>query len=154
MIDFNFYTCAVSGHRQVDSSLNVNNLKNIFIKLIKEGKIKNFLIGMAVGFDTICFNILEEIKKTEDIKIIAVIPCEKQDINYSDAQKKEYARMLNVADEKIYVSKKYTKYCMLKRNRYLIDNSSVVIIYERKEKSGTSYTKNYAIKKGVPIIRV
>lgn len=154
MIDFNFYTCAVSGHRQVDNTLDVERLKNIFISLIKEANIRTFLIGMAVGFDTICFNVLEEIKKTEDIKIIAVIPCENQDINYSDTQKKEYARMLNVADEKIYVSKKYTKYCMLKRNRYLIDNSSVVIIYERKEKSGTSYTKNYAIKKGVPIIKV
>lgn len=154
MIDFNLYTCAVSGHRKIDNTLDVERLKNIFISLIKEANIRTFLIGMAVGFDTICFNLLEEIKKTERIKIVAVIPCEKQDINYSAEQKKEYVRMLSVADEKIYVSLEYTKECMLKRNRYLVDNSSIIIVYERRKNSGTSYTKSYAIKKGVSVIKV
>jgi uncharacterized phage-like protein YoqJ len=133
---------------------NINKLKETFNKLIKIANINTFLVGMAVGFDTVCFNVLEEIRKTEDIKIVACIPCENQDYNFSLAQKKEYNRMLLSSDEKIYIAKEYTKACMLKRNRYLVDNSSVLVVYSRKDTGGTVYTKNYALKKGVPIIEL
>ena len=154
MIDNIFYTCSVSGHREVKKDLDETVLRNIFTKLIKNGKINTFLIGMAIGFDTICFKILEEIRKTEKIKIVAVIPCKNQDYNFNVQQKLEYDRMLSSADEKFLVSEEYKKGCMQKRNRYLVDNSSVLVAYVRKEKGGAVYTKNYALKKGVPIIEV
>ncbi len=148
------FTASVSGNRILLKDFNREKLKETFIKLIKIAKINTFLVGMAVGFDTVCFNVLEEIRKTEDIKIIACIPCLNQDYNFSLAQKLEYNRMILSCDEKIYIGKEYTKACMLKRNRYLIDNSSVLVVYSRKETGGTVYTKNYAIKKGVPIIEI
>ena len=148
------YTASVSGNRTLLKDFNKDKLKETFIKLIKIANVNTFLVGMAVGFDTVCFNVLEEIRKTENIKIIACIPCENQDYNFSFAQKKEYNRMLLSSDEKIYLGKEYTKACMLKRNRYLVDNSSVLVVYSRKETGGTVYTKNYALKKGVPIIEI
>ena len=48
---------------------------------------------MAVGFDTVCFQILEEIRRLLPIKIIACIPCEHQDQKFSFKQQKEYKRM-------------------------------------------------------------
>jgi uncharacterized phage-like protein YoqJ len=148
------FTASVSGNRTLLKDFNINKLKETFNKLIKIANINTFLVGMAVGFDTVCFNVLEEIRKTEDIKIVACIPCENQDYNFSLAQKKEYNRMLLSSDEKIYIAKEYTKACMLKRNRYLVDNSSVLVVYSRKDTGGTVYTKNYALKKGVPIIEL
>lgn len=146
------YTCAVSGNRIVGEDLDVKKLKEIFIKLIINRDINTFLVGMAVGFDTICFKALLELKKTFKFKLVAVIPCENQDYNYNKTQKEEYKNMLEFADEKVYTGKEYTKNCMFIRNRYLVDNSSVLVVYSRKKTGGTVYTKNYALKNCVPII--
>lgn len=148
------HTCAVSGNRTLGNDISIEKLKEIFIKLIVNRDINTFLVGMAVGFDTLCFKVLLKLKNTFNIKIIACIPCENQDYNFSKAQKEEYAKMLELADEKVYTGKVYTKNCMLVRNRYLVDNSSVLVVYSRKTTGGTVFTKNYAIKSLVPIIEI
>ncbi len=153
MLDKN-YTCAVSGNRTVGADLDVKKLKEIFIKLIVNRNIKTFLVGMAVGFDTVCFKALSELKNTFKIKLVAVIPCENQDYNYSKTQKEEYKNMLEIADEKVYTGKEYTKNCMFIRNRYLVDNSSVLVVYSRKKTGGTTYTINYALRSCIPIIEL
>ena len=148
------FTCAVSGNRTVLNDLDIEKLKEIFIKLIINRDINTFLVGMAVGFDTICFKTLLEIRKNFNIKIVACIPCANQDYNYNEKQKKEYEKMLELADEKVYTGFEYTKKCMLIRNKYLVDNSSVLVVYSRKKTGGTVYTKNYAINSCVPIIEL
>ena len=72
---------ALTGHRKVDLSLDIENLKSVFLGLIDKG-FENFFIGMAVGFDTIAFNVLEDIRKQKDIKLIACIPCPEQAKNF------------------------------------------------------------------------
>ena len=139
------YTVCVSGHRDVERNFDKEKLKGIFIKLI-EGGVDTFLVGMAVGFDTICFHILEELKSEFNIRIIACIPCITQSYKFNILQKKEYERMLSVSDEKVYVSKEYTPYCMFKRNKFMVDNSTVLVCYLRKSSGGTYNTYNYAKK--------
>ena len=78
--------CAVSGHRNVEKNLDINRLEQIFIKLI-EGGVDTFLVGMALGFDSICFKILERLRKANPIKIIACIPCKTQSYKYNEEQK-------------------------------------------------------------------
>lgn len=51
-------------------------------------------------------------------------------------------------DEVIYVSESYTPECMHKRNRFMVDNSSAVIVYILSMSSGTAYTTNYALDSG------
>lgn len=58
------------------------------------------------------------------------------------------------ADKVVYVSQIYTKGCMHKRNRYLVDNSSVCVCYLTENKGGTAYTVNYASSKDKMIINV
>ncbi len=146
-------TVCVSGHREIGKDLNIKLLKKVFENLIDNGT-DTFLVGMAVGFDTFCFQILENIRKEKEIKIIACIPCLSQADRFSFAQKKEYNRLLSVADQKIVLSEEYTPYCMQKRNMFMVDNSSLVICYLNKEKGGTYNTVKYAEKKGVPVINV
>lgn len=43
---------------------------------------------------------------------------------------------------------------MFKRNRHLVDNSSVCICYQTKETGGTAYTVEYARKHGLRIINL
>ena len=43
---------------------------------------------------------------------------------------------------------------MFKRNRHLVDNSSVCIYYLTKEDGGTAYTVNCARQKGLKVVNV
>ncbi len=144
----------VSGHRVIGKDLNINLLEKIFINLIDNG-VDTFLIGMAIGFDTLCFQILEKIKQEKKhIKIIACIPCPSQADKFSLEQKKEYARLIGVADDKVVLSDSYTPSCMQKRNMFMVDNSACVICYLNKNNGGTYNTIKYAEKKGVPVINI
>ena len=146
-------TVCVSGHREIQKDLNQKKIEVLFENLIDNG-IDTFLIGMAIGFDTLCFQILEKIRARKNIKIIACVPCLSQADKFSPEQRKEYQRLLSVADQKVVLSKEYTPSCMQKRNMYMVDNSSCVICYLNKNKGGTYNTVKYAEKKGVPVINV
>ena len=144
---------SVTGHRILREDLDKEKLKNALLTLAIGGY-NTFLVGMAIGFDTLCFNLLEEIRRIKEIKIIACIPCLDQAKRFSFSQKKEYERMLSVADQKIVISEEYTAWCMQKRNQFMVDNSSVLISYLRENKGGTLNTVNYAKKKNIKIIEV
>ncbi len=146
-------TVCVSGHRKIEKDLNLQLLEKIFENLIDNG-IDTFLVGMALGFDTLCFHILENLRKTKKIKIIACIPCLSQTYKFTLEQKKEYDRMISVADEKIIISQNYSPYCMQNRNKFMVDNSTCVVCYLNKEKGGTFNTVKYANKKGIPVINI
>lgn len=146
-------TCGVTGHRNLDKIFDKKKLYSLFEELIKNGK-ENFLIGMAIGFDTVCFQTLEKLKKTYDIKLIACIPCPEQDKFFNFFQKREYKRMLSVADEKVILSEEYTPYCMFKRNKFIVDNSGVLVAYLRENKGGTFSTVKYAKEKNKEICYV
>lgn len=144
-------TCAVTGHRILYTGFDRLKLKEFFLKIIEIG-FDNYLIGMALGFDTECFNVLEEIRQEKPIKIIACIPCLNQDYKFNKEQKMEYQRMLNSADEKVYLSKEYTKNCMIKRNKYMVDNASLLVSYLKHDFGGSYNTVKYAEKQNVQII--
>lgn len=144
-------TCAFTGHRVLSSDYKKAELERVIKNLI-DGGFNTFLVGMAVGFDTECFKILENLRKSENIKIIACIPCEHQDYKFNLKQKEEYQKMLMSADGKIYVSKEYTKTCMFKRNMFMVDSASVLVAYLNSDKGGTFQTVNYAKRKDVQII--
>ena len=146
-------TCAVTGHRQVDSDLDKNLLETLFIRLIQKG-FNTFLIGMAVGFDTICFKILYKLKQKYDIKLIACVPCPNQDERFSQSQKEEYRNLLEKADHVEIISQRYYAGCMRKRNEFMVDNSSVLIAYVRRDKSGAMQTLSYAKQKNLAILKV
>ncbi len=144
------YTMAVTGHRKMGKDISKETLKLIFEGAIYDGY-DTFLVGMAVGFDSLCFRVLEEIRKENNIRIIACIPCENQDKSFSEMQKIEYKKMIESADERLVLSKEYTPYCMFARNRFMVDNCSYLLAYLREEKGGTKYTVDYALEKGLKV---
>ena len=78
------------------------------------------------------------------MQLVMALPCKEQYKNWKEKDKIIYQTILQKADKIIYVSEKYSNDCMLKRNRYMIDNSNYCICYLRYPKSGTAYTVNYA----------
>ena len=121
-----------------------NDLETIFIGAIQYG-LKNYLVGMAEGFDMIGAETLIELRKhNKEVKIIAVVPCKNQDIKWKTEQQKRYHKILKKCDDVIILSETYYKECMNDRNKYMVENSSVVIACFNGEASGTGNTIKYA----------
>ena len=58
------------------------------------------------------------------------------------------------ADKVIYSAENYFRGCMQKRNRHLVDSSSVCICYLITPTGGTAYTVNYARRMGLRVINI
>lgn len=144
-------TCSFTGHRILPSFFNPSVVEDAVNAAIKDGY-DCFLVGMAIGYDSLCFRVLEGIRLEKNIKIIACVPCADQAEYFNKKQKKEYERMLKSADESIVLAKKYYDGCMQARNALMVDNSSRIIAYMRYRGGGTYSTLKYAAEKGLKIV--
>ena len=88
------------------------------------------------------------------IRLILVLPCFSQTRGWSQEDIEIYDDIKQKADKVVYTSQEYTRGCMHKRNRHLVDNSSACISYLTENKGGTFYTVNYAKSKGVEVINI
>lgn len=150
-------TCCFTGHRYIANSQIPQieeNLKEKIALLYKEG-VSVYLCGGALGFDTIAAEAVIQAKKSmPDIKLIMTLPCPEQDKKWNKSSQERYKEILNQADDVIYISESYHRDCMLKRNRFMVDNSSHCLFYLTNEHSGTGYTIKYAIKNNLKIINL
>ena len=88
------------------------------------------------------------------MKLILVLPCLTQTRGWPAADVAEYEHIKVLADKVVYTSQAYTRGCMHKRNRHLVNNSSVCVCYLNRESGGTAYTVDYAGKQGLEIINL
>jgi len=144
---------AFTGHRRSVKELDINLLDRVILNLIKNGA-KNFYCGMAIGFDLAAAESVLNFKKNYGVSLFACIPCPCQSDDYSESNKRRYARILEECDGEIILAPEYFKGCMHARDRFLVDNADVLVCYLRKKKGGTYYTVNYAAKKGIKIIEL
>lgn len=127
-------------------------LKTEIVELIDKGYLY-FGVGGALGFDTLAAQTVLDLKNDyPQIKLILVLPCISQADGWSSEDKDTYEHIKSNADKVVYTSREYTRGCMHKRNRHLVDNSSACICYLTEKSGGTAYTVEYANSKGLLII--
>lgn len=120
------------------------SLEEIIIKYINEGY-RYFGAGGALGFDTLAAETVLKLKKKYPyIKLILILPCLSQTKGWNKSDIDRYNHIKTQADKIVYISKEYTSDCMFKRNRHLVNHSSLCICYLSKNSGGTAYTVNYA----------
>lgn len=150
-------TCCFTGHRkipQLEIEKVKRRLRKEIISAIKDGYLY-FGVGGALGFDTLAAQtILELRKKYPDIRLILVLPCLSQTRHWKEADISDYEQMKIKANKVVYISKEFTKDCMFKRNRHLVDNSSLCICYLTNSSGGTAYTVRYAEAHSLNIINI
>lgn len=142
-------TCAFRGHRIVANRNEISKkLKETVSNLYDKGY-RFFGAGGALGFDTLAaLAVLKLKQKYDDMKLILVLPCINQIEKWKQPDIDLYEEIKKAADKVVYTSQNYTSDCMLKRNRHLVDNSSIIVSYLTQNKGGTYYTVNYATKLG------
>lgn len=150
-------TCAFTGHRIL--SENICDLRAALTEQIKhlilDYNINEFTCGGARGFDMLAAEAVLSLKaEFPMLRLVMVLPCKDQDKYWSEKDKLRHAYILAGADDIIYLSETYDDTCMLKRNRYLIDNCSVCLCYKKSKRGGTAYTVKYAQKHNKHIINL
>ena len=88
------------------------------------------------------------------IRLILVLPCRNQTRGWPQDSIDIYEDIKRHADKVIYSAENYFRGCMQKRNRHLVDSSSVCICYLTTPTGGTAYTVNYARRMGLQVINI
>ena len=130
-----------------------NNAKVKIATAIKKGY-NTFYCGMALGFDMMCAEIVLELKKKYPyIKLIGAIPFKNQTKRWvNKVQIDRYMKILKQLDEIHCVYEKYQEGCMQERNKFMVDNSSLVMALYNGKSGGTKFTIDYARKLGKEVI--
>ena len=114
-----------------------------------------FVAGGALGFDTLAAQTILKLRtQYSQVKLILVLPCETQTRGWPEEDVRIYEEIKKAADKVRYTSVEYTRGCMHKRNRHLVDHSGVCVAYLTESRGGTAYTVDYARKNGVPVINL
>lgn len=150
-------TACFTGHREIPFFQKRRlkaKVKSAITDAIGNGY-RYFGAGGALGFDMLAAQTVLELKADyPDIKLILVLPCLNQTRGWAQEDVKEYERIKAAADKVTYISKEYYNGCMHKRNRHLVDNSSLCICYLTKQSGGTAYTVSYAESHDLKIVNV
>ena len=150
-------TVCFTGHRKIPSnelSVVSEKLRETLIQCIENGYCY-YGAGGALGFDTLAAQTVLELKKYyPQIRLILVLPCHNQTRGWTETDISEYERIKAKADKVVYTSEHYYRGCMQKRNRHLVDCSSVCVCYLKETTGGTAYTVEYAKKCSLRVINI
>jgi uncharacterized phage-like protein YoqJ len=152
-------TLAFSGHRMNRIRIGKEELSALIQAAIIHFYLQGyriFLSGIAEGLDMLA---AEEVLKAKeyypDIKLHCIIPFKGQANRMSQQDKLRYNTILSAADNETCLSEKYYEGCFLRRNDYLVENSSqVVAYYDNVPQGGTHYTVRNAHKRGIEVFNL
>lgn len=147
-------TCCFTGHRIISKSdwLTIENKTEKAIEGLIEKGYKTFITGGALGFDTMVAICVLRLRRAHNIRLVIAVPCKEQSKSWNEKDKNIYENILKEADEVRVLSESYTRDCMHRRNRFMVDNSSICIAYLKKMTGGTAYTVNYAVENDKEVI--
>lgn len=156
-------TCCFTGHRPDklpwgadEGDPRCADLKNRIAAALEqayEKGMRHFICGMALGADLyFCEAALDLRRRRPGVTVEAAIPCEEQAARWGERDRNRYFALVKDCDYETMVQHHYDRGCMLRRNRYMVDRSSMLIAAYDGLLGGTMYTLAYAMKKGLEIV--
>jgi Uncharacterized protein conserved in bacteria len=156
-------TCCFSGYRpeklpwgEDESDERCRELKRRMFHITEalyDAGYRHFLCGMARGCDIyFCETVLMLRDIYPDVTVEAVLPCTEQADKWSAAWRGRYIKLIECCDSETLISLHYTSGCMQRRNRFMVDNSALIITVYDGLSGGTMTTRRYAAAQGLEII--
>ena len=125
-----------------------STLKETIIDFIENENVKHFVSGMVIGADMMCAEIIIELKKTyPDITLECAVSCETQAEYWTMKYRDKYFNTVAASDKETMLQWRYTHDCVMKRNRYMVDKSDIIIAVWDGGKGLIKSTVNYAVEK-------
>lgn len=149
---------AFSGHRVVPVSQRRQVqmlLKDEIVKAYRQGY-RLFYCGMAMGFDLLAAEAALSLQtQLNELKVIAVVPHPDQTKLWQEIHKVMYEKIIGMVDSKIVLSERYYSGCLLRRNDYLVEHTSLLIaLFNGNKKGGTFYTHRKAMERGLRVVNL
>ena len=150
-------TVCFTGHRQIGEATAAVEAR---VTELAEGLIQQgylcFCAGGARGFDALASRVMLRLQeKYPVVSLVVTLPFWNQyqhETGWTEEDIAEYHHLKAAASEGIHLQQEYSRGCYYKRNRYLVNASSVCVAYQRSNSGGTAYTVRYAAEKGLQII--
>lgn len=155
-----YLSCCFTGHRASKLPWGYNeedprciNLKSAIsqaVEALYDEGCRCFINGMANGCDMYFGEAVLELKaKHADVRLEAAIPCDAQAASWPEDLKARYERLKNLSDTVTYVQHGYTRGCMMRRNKYMVDKSDVLLACYNGQPGGTMNTILMAQRAGL-----
>ena len=157
--------CAFTGHRMEKLPWGQNEEDPRCLRLkqaladaaeaVYRSGVRHFFCGMATGCDMyFCETILALRAEHPDVTLEAAIPWEGQAAGWSEPLRRRYDRLVTECDYHTLVCRSYTPDCLMRRNRYRVDNAGVLIAAYSGRPGGTMNTLLYAMRQGLEVIQI
>lgn len=150
-------TCCILGNRLVPRGQTEEialRLEEKILKLHSLGVVR-FFTGGGLGFDTLAAQVVLRVRAAHpDIRFILVLPCRDQAAKWPASAVATYEEIKALADEIIYTAEVTSRGHILKRNRYMVDNSDYILTHLSKTSGRTAQTIRYAEKTDHVVINV
>ena len=164
-MDMRDITCCFTGHRPAKLPWGTNESdprclalkEELALRLegIYQAGYRHFLCGMAIGCDMYFAEAVLALRQLHpDIFLEAAIPCGTQPDKWALPQRMRYNRLLDRCNKVTVLQIGYTPDCMMRRNRYMIDRSSLLLACYNGSPGGAQNTILYAEKQNVKILQV
>ena len=150
--------CFFSGHRIMEKkeiALCKSLLREEILNCINRG-VTRFIVGGAIGFDTMAAEAVIDMREDYDIKLCLYLPCKNHFAKWKTQEIEKFHKIKEQADEVMYVYEgKYIPGCMQMRNSRMVSDSGCGIVYLRAAvNSGSAQTVKIAKEKGIPFVNI
>lgn len=160
-----YQTCCFTGHREsklpwrsYESDARCLRLKQRIydvVEAVYADGIRHFICGMANGCDLYFLEAVLFFRRDHpDVTVEAAIPYAGQAEHWREELRARYFALLEQCDCKTVVQQAYSGGCMMRRNRYMVDQSRVLIAAYNGEPGGTMNTMLYAMRRGLNVIEI
>lgn len=158
-------TCCFTGHREAKLPWGENehdarclelkaNIAKAVCSAYDEG-IRRFICGMANGCDLYFAEAVIQLRALHpEITLEAAVPCPTQADGWRKDLRQRYRELLLLCDTRTLISETYDRGCMMRRNRYMVDASRMLIAASNGQPGGAENTIRYAKSKGLEVVRI
>lgn len=156
-------TCCFTGHRpmKLPWGANENDPRCLELKAELAARLeaayelgyRRFICGMAIGCDMYFAEAVLALRETyPNVRLEAAIPCGGQPDRWNKKDRLRYNALIDAADEINVLQLHYSPDCMMKRNMYMVDRSSMLIACFDGSPGGTMKTLLYAQREGLKTV--
>lgn len=112
---------------------------------------RHFICGMARGADLyFAEGVLRLRARRPGVTLEGARPCESQADGWPEGDRRRYQAILDRCDYETLVQHRYDRFCMMRRNRYMVDRSArLIAVYDGVPRGGTAQTLAYALRQGL-----